>query len=196
MSVEQPVRQGLKLFPPTGPQTRLWDGPPPAGDAWGEIPPRRGCPAKGGSASGAGTTTKIRPGESTGSAPSAPASAAARHHRSPASRGPAPTPPRSGRGLRSLRGNGPHSTAVGRSRPSRREVDESGASGSSGLADGVIHGPHLGSQVTADRHDAGEVRERERQHDCFPGDEGRHHAPEFSKTQAKRPIEAEPWRRF
>jgi hypothetical protein len=59
------------------------------------------------------------------------------------------------------------------------KVDEAGASGSSGLADGVIHGPDSGSQVTADRHDAGEVRERESQYDCVPADECPHHALEF-----------------
>ena len=76
------------------------DAPPPAGDVLGDIALRRGCPAKGGSASGAGTTTRIRPCESIGSVRPAPAGAAARRHPSPASRGPEPAPPRSGRGLR------------------------------------------------------------------------------------------------
>jgi hypothetical protein len=65
------------------------------------------------------------------------------------------------------------------------KVDEAGAGGSSGLADGVIHGPDPGSQETADRHDAGEVRERESQHDCFPADERPHHALEFCPQPTK-----------
>ena len=68
------------------------------------------------------------------------------------------------------------------------EVDETGTGGSSGLADGVIHGPDPGSQETADRHDAGEVRERKSQHECFPTDERRHHTPEFCPQLAS--IEA------
>ena len=89
---------------------------PPIGDVLGDIAPRRGCPAKGGLKNDADTTSTIRPCEPTGSLRSAPVAAPAKRHLFPARREPEPAPPRSGRGLRSLRGNGPRSKVAGRSR--------------------------------------------------------------------------------